>query len=216
MEPKFWIEAWNEGRTAFHQENCHEKLTEYFPLLHPKKGQKVLVPLCGKSKDLLWLHGLELNVHGVELHDDAVGSFFSENGLSIDKKTTDQDFNHYRHGNLVLSCGDFFALKETNAYDYIYDRAALVALPFEMRKKYAQVIRQSLKPKGKYLLIVYEYDQAKLEGPPFSVDANEIHRLYEEKFTVKLMESQRPMTEGPRLSAFENLEQKVYVLEKIS
>jgi thiopurine S-methyltransferase len=215
MDSQFWITAWNEGRTNFHQGDYHDKLIEYFPRLSPEKGQRVLVPLCGKSKDLLWLHALNLHVHGIELHDQAVESFFAENELSPLEKSRDRDFDHYTHQNIVISCGDFLKLKKNDAYDFIYDRASLVALPSPMRKSYAQVIKQSLKKRGKCLLIVYEYDQSKLDGPPFSVDANAIHELYEDQFTIKLLESKQPTKEGPRLSSLEGLKQKVYILEKI-
>ncbi len=215
MDSQFWTTAWNEGRTNFHQENYHDKLVEYFPQLNPEKGQKVLVPLCGKSKDLLWLHESKLHVHGIELHDQAVESFFAENKLSPVKKTQDRDFVHFAYENIVISCGDFFKLNENHTYDFIYDRAALVALPERMRKSYAQVIKQSLKKAGKCLLLVYEYDQSKLEGPPFSVDSNEIRELYADQFTIKLMESTQPTKEGPRLSSLDGLRQTVYILEKI-
>ena len=215
MDAQFWITAWNEGRTAFHQPNYHEKLMEYFPRFNPEKGQRVLVPLCGKSKDLLWLGALNLQVHGVELHAPAVKDFFAENNLTAPIITQDQDFTHYVHENIVLSCGDFFKLHEPNSYEFVYDRASLVALPPPMRKVYAQVIKRSLKPMGKYLLIVYDYDQSKMDGPPFSVDAKELHELYEDRFSIKFMESQKPNHEGPRLSAVENLRQKIYFLQKI-
>jgi thiopurine S-methyltransferase len=215
MDFQFWIKSWNEGRTNFHQEDYHDKLTEYFPQLKPREGQRVLVPLCGKSKDLLWLHGLNLHVHGIELHDQAVKSFFTENELSPVKKTQEEDFIHYAHENIVISCGDFFKLNENGTYDFIYDRASLVALPTAMRKSYAQMIKQSLKKGGKCLLIVYEYDQSKLDGPPFSVDTDEIHELYEDQFAIKLLESKKPTQEGPRLSSLESLKQKIYILEKI-
>ena len=79
MDAAFWIKSWNEGRTGFHQSDFNDKLTGYFPTFRPEKGQKVLVPLCGKSKDLVWLQGQGLCVHGVELHEQAVESFFTEN-----------------------------------------------------------------------------------------------------------------------------------------
>ena len=215
MDSQFWTTAWNEGKTNFHQENTHEKLLEYFPQLNPERGQRVLVPLCGKSKDLLWLHGLGLHVRGIELHDQAVESFFAENELSPVQKSQDQNFAHYTHKNIVISCGDFFKFGETGAYDFVYDRAALVALPASMRKNYAQVIKQSLKKGGKCLLLTFEYDQSKLDGPPFSVGDSEIHELYENQFAIKLMESNRPENEGPRLATLENLNQNVYILEKL-
>ena len=212
VDSQFWIKAWNEGRTAFHQEEYHEKLIEYFPQLKPSEGQRVLVPLCGKSKDLLCLHELKLRVHGIELHEKAVESFFTENKLSPVTKERDQDFIHYTYKNIVISSGDFFKLNETNSYDLVYDRAALVALPSDLRKKYTKVLKQLLKPGGKYLLIAYEYDQTKMEGPPFSVEESEVRKLYGDQFKIKLLERERPGNEGARLLAVESLTQTVYLM----
>lgn len=214
MEPEFWIKSWQEGRTGFNQEKYHAKLTEYFPKLLPEKGQKVLVPLCGKTIDMLWLHELDLHVHGVELYDQAVKSFFAENKLEPARVTRDQDFIHYASQNLLISCGDFFKLGHDHAYDFIYDRASLVALPRSMRKDYASKIKRSLKQGGKYLLITYQYDQAKMEGPPFSISDEEVRELYGDQFDIQLMESEKPVTEGPRLAAVDGLKQNVYILEK--
>jgi thiopurine S-methyltransferase len=215
MDSEFWISAWNEGRTGFHQESFNEKLIQYFPQLKPKEGQRVLVPLCGKTKDLLWLHQLNLHVHGVELHDDAVESFFNENQLSPVSKTNDQSFSHYNFEKITLSNGDFFKLKAEESYDFIYDRASLVALPASMRGEYAEIIKRSLKKGGKCLLIVYEYDQSKMEGPPFSIDENEVRKLFGDQFNIELLESKTPSVEGSRLSSLEaNLKQNVYLLGK--
>lgn len=215
MDADFWIKAWIEGRTNFHQSHYNEQLLNWFPKLNPAAGQRVLVPLCGKTKDLVWLHDLKLDVHGVELHEDAVKSFFTENELSPVETSRDQHFNHYTHKKITISCGDFFKLPESEKYDFIYDRAALVALPEMMRKKYAEVIKRSLKKGGKCLLIVYEYDQTKMDGPPFSVDENEINALYQDQFEIQMVESERPENAGARLAVLENsLVQKVYLLTK--
>ncbi len=214
MDSQFWIKAWNEGRTNFHQKNYNDKLMKYFPQLNPQKGQRVLVPLCGKSKDLLWLRELGLNVHGVELYDQVAQSFFDENKLSIKAKANDQNFIHYTHDNLTISSGDFFKLNETDSYDLIYDRASLVALPKEMRSNYAQVITNALKKGGAYLLISFEYDQSQLDGPPFSVKENEVRELYEDHFSIELKESERALTENPRFATMGGLEEKVYILKK--
>lgn len=215
MEPQFWINAWNEGRTNFHRKDFNDKLLKYFPQLNPQESQNVFVPLCGKSKDLIWLHGLNLHVHGIELYDQAVEAFFVENGPLEVKKTQNKDFIDYSYKNIVISCGDFFKFNAKDTYDLVYDRASLVALPAPMRKTYASLIKQSVKLGGKYLLIVYEYDQSKLDGPPFSVDANEVHALYEDQFTIKLMESDQPNTEGTKFSVAGVFKEKVYIMEKV-
>ncbi len=216
MDAQFWINAWNEGKTNFNQQKYNDKLLKYFPQLHPKEGQKVLVPLCGKSIDMIWLHELKLKVHGVEVYIEAVKSFFSDNALLPVTEAKDQNFINFKYKDIVLSSGDFLKLNNPETYDFIYDRASLVALPFEMRKSYAQVIKRSLKKGGKCLLVTYEYDQAKLEGPPFSVNEREIHDLYADKFKIQMVETEIASHEKGRLATLENgLKQKVYILEKV-
>lgn len=215
MDTEFWIKAWDDGRTNFHRPEVNEKLIEFFPLFKPSEGQKVLVPLCGKTKDLLWLQDLKLTVHGVELYEEPVKAFFQENELPAATITKDSNFTNYHSQNITISAGDFFKLDAFNKYDLIYDRASLVALPQEMRVKYAEVITRALKPSGKYLLISYEYDQSKLDGPPFSVDENEINSLYGKNFTIKLVDN-KSAAESGRLATLAKLTQKVYILEKLS
>ncbi len=212
MEPKFWINAWNEGRTAFHHENFHEKLLQYFPSLGAKEGQLIFVPLCGKSQDMIWLAQQKLHVRGVELHEDAVKAFFSENHLSEPKLTEDSHFKTYASQNIQISCGDFFKVSDEPIFDFIYDRAALVALPASMRVDYAKKLLQVLKVGGKYLLITYEYDQTQMSGPPFSVDEKEVRELFGKNFEIHLLESLRPKDEGTRLAAINGMKQSVYSL----
>lgn len=211
MDAQFWINAWNEGRTNFHKSEYHEKLLEIFPSFKPEVGQKVLVPLCGKSKDLLWLKEQKLSVHGIELYDQAVEAFFRENNLPVEKHAN-KNFMDYHYQNLTISCGDFFKFNQKQSYDFIYDRASLVALPPDMRKTYAQILKDSLKPGGKYLLIAYEYDQSKLQGPPFSVDRKEIFELYQDHFKIEQIEAKQTLNEGQRLATVESLRQTVYIL----
>lgn len=201
MEKEYWVNRWEEGKTGFHQSDFNEKLVQYFSTFSISPKQKVFVPLCGKSKDMLWLRQQGLEVHGIELHEKAVEEFFTENNLSFD--------------DIQLSCGDFFSIGDTPRYDFIYDRAALVALPASMRTAYAQKISRITKADGQCLLITYEYNQEELEGPPFSVTEEEVHSLYAKDFSIQLVESERPKKEGPRLEKLESLVQKVYILKRI-
>lgn len=214
MDKHFWIKAWNEGRTQFHQADYNHKLLQYFPSLGPKSGQSVLVPLCGKTKDMIWLQEQGLHVHGVELHEQAVKDFFSENKLGAPELTHEPPLTRHKSQNITIRCGDLFAINEIEAYDFVYDRGALVALPSQMRKDYARVITQSLKKGGQYLLITYEYDMTQMEGPPFSLQENEIQELYADHFLIELMEIGRQKGEGGRLVAVESLRQKVHILKK--
>src|SRR5690606_5810549 len=213
MDAQLWIDKWKEGQIGFHKNEFNEALVKYFPYVKPQKNEKVLVPLCGKSKDLLWLKNQELNVHGVELYEKAAETFFLENNLSFDKSERG-DFIDYSSPGITISCGDFFNLSKVDKYHHIYDRAALVALPFDMRRRYAKVISDVLQKGGKYLLVVYEYNQDEMSGPPFSVSKSEIEELYGDHFSIKLLESERPPTEGPKLLELFNFKQNIYLLEK--
>lgn len=215
MDASFWISAWEEGRTGFHQTQFNTKLTKYFPTFSPKAKQKVLVPLCGKTKDMIWLKDQGLVVTGVELYQEAVESFFVENNLLPTTEIKDP-FTLYHSENITLLVGDFFKLAPSQSYDFIYDRASLVALPQQMRAAYARVISHSLKVGGKYLLVVFEYDQTKLEGPPFSISDDEVRRLYQDEFSIELMESESLATDEGKFQAINSLKQNVYILEKKS
>jgi thiopurine S-methyltransferase len=161
---------------------------------------------------MIWLKEQGLIIHGVELYEPAIKDFFIENDLPSPSVTQDVAYTHYASEQIKLSCGDFFELK--GSYDYVYDRAALVALPADMRKTYADKINKLLKSGGKCLLMTYEYDQPLMDGPPFSVKTGELRELYGHSFEIELMEARKPKVEGSRMEALPSVEEKIYLLTK--
>lgn len=92
----------------------------------------VLVPLCGKSLDLRWLAQRGHDVVGVELSGQAVSEFYREWGKQPTRKPVGELFRWQADG-VALFEGDFFEFRTDRAFELFYDRAALVALPREMR-----------------------------------------------------------------------------------
>jgi thiopurine S-methyltransferase len=180
MKPSFWIDLWREGRSGFHQSIVQPSLEKFWPALAP--GSSVLVPLCGKSLDMLWLEQQGLEVTGVELAEQAVKEFCRENGLAFSVSHDDGHTTyHLRNRNIRLIVDDFFSFAEAcngERFDSIYDRAALVALPEEMRKGYVASCRKLLGEKPAGMLITLEYEQELMQGPPFSVPVTEVQRLW--------------------------------------
>jgi thiopurine S-methyltransferase len=88
---------------------------------------------------------------------------------------------------LTLLCGDFFALTPAHLPEIhvVYDRGALVALPPELRERYAAQIK-TLAPNAAQLLITFDYDQQQMAGPPFAVQRNEIAQLFADKTIIEL------------------------------
>ena len=81
MEPGFWHERWERAEIGFHKQEINVHLQQFWNCLELPAGERVFVPLCGKSLDLLWLAGEDHPVTGVELSPIAVDAFFQENEL---------------------------------------------------------------------------------------------------------------------------------------
>ena len=188
MKADFWIKCWKEGRIDFHLKEYHEKLLKYFPQLNVKAGERVLVPLCGKTRDMEWLSAQGLEVHGVEFYEEAVKAYFIENKIELPEPKEKDGFKEYESQNIRIYCGDFFKFKNDGEYDYIYDKGGLVALPLEMRERYVEKIKSHLKKGGRYFLIGFEYDEGELVGPPFSVSEGEIKQFFGEGYKIQVLD----------------------------
>jgi thiopurine S-methyltransferase len=164
-----WLERWKIGRTGWHEPDGNRNLRENWTL----SGRRVLVPLCGKSHDLLWIEAQGNEVVGVELSDLAVRGFFEDNALEYEM--VEGLLPGYRaiHRNITLYCGDYFEFR-AEPFDAHYDRGALIALPADLRARYAQHTRALLTDEAAQFVITIEYDQAVCEGPPFSVGSEEV------------------------------------------
>lgn len=194
MDIDFWLERWNNNQTGFHQQQINPYLAYFYGEKGPAPAQreklKVFVPLCGKSKDLLWLSQNGYKVFAVECSDRAVKDFFEENALNYKHAEKDQH-GLYQSSDLSsiieIYQGDFFELQKEHLDDItdIFDRASLVALPVEMRKAYVDKIAEIQKPKTRTLLVTLKYDESEMNGPPFSVSDEEVQDLYAENFSIE-------------------------------
>ena len=174
MDADFWHQRWALGEIGFHRSTAHWALAEHWPTVRDTApGGTVLVPLCGKSLDMHHLAALGHGVHGVELNASAVEAFFEEAGLRP-KITPDGPLQHYQHGAITITQGDWFDFKPDTPFDLVYDRAALIALPTELRGRYLDHLATLLSQHGQGILITMEYDQNQRPGPPFSVTYEEI------------------------------------------
>lgn len=75
--------------------------------------------------------------------------------------------------------GDFFELTAAalGPVDLVFDRAALVALTPAVRERYSARMIDMTRV-APQLLISFEYPQAQMQGPPFSVAEPELTHLY--------------------------------------
>lgn len=189
MDPDFWQQRWSEGRIGFHQDRVTPLLEQHWNAVSVPAGARVFVPLAGKSLDMLWLAARGYRVLGVELSAIAVEQFFAENNLS--PEVCESPFGpRYAAGAIEVIRGDAFALdaQALSTCAGVYDRAALIALPPPMRERYVHELHSRL-PSGCHgLLVTLDYPQVEKQGPPFSVDTDEVRRLYDRDWDIGLLE----------------------------
>ncbi|MDT8437387.1 MAG: thiopurine S-methyltransferase [Wenzhouxiangellaceae bacterium] len=173
MEPEFWHERWRENRIGFHRDEVHPALMQHWGEVAGSDHSAVLVPLCGKSPDLHWLAESGHPVFGVELSPLAIEQFFDEAGFPA-RRIDYGGLPAWQAGRVCLVEGDFFAFQPPSPFGLCYDRAALIALPPTLRGKYLEHLAMLLAPGARGLLVTLEYDQARMDGPPFSVGSEEL------------------------------------------
>jgi len=219
MDKAFWHARWQRREIGFHQQRIHALLQRYWPKLDLPKESAVFVPLAGKSRDMAWLAAQGHRVIGVELSDVAVREFFEEGGLAPNSSAAGA-FEIFSAGPFELYCGDFFELTAGMLQDVVavYDRAALIALPPEMRASYAEALARILPRAAIIFLIAIDYPEGEITGPPFAVSSDEVHRLYGASFEIELLESRDGLADSDNLKkrGVTRLEETAYLLRRRS
>lgn len=189
MDKIFWHKKWEKDDIKFHEGEANRLFVQNFQKFFLLNTGRIFLPLCGKSFDIHWLLSRGYRIVGIELSKIAIKQLFVDLGITPKIENIDQMI-HYSAHNIDIFEGDIFDLSTQilGSVDFIYDRAALVALPKALRYKYASHIAQ-ITNQTPQLLICYEYDQLLMNGPPFSVNFEEIHELYKNFYTLKLIKS---------------------------
>jgi len=215
MEKDFWLERWERKETGFHQDEINPYLRQYWQELGLAKNSEVFVPLCGKSRDMLWLREQGHTVLGVELSPVAAQAFFEENGLHP-HRTAWESFACSEADDIRILCGDFFDLGKDDLAQTIavYDRASLVALPPEMRERYAHHLTSILPPVTQILLVTFDYPQAEMSGPPFAVSVDEVQALYREYAGIRQLAQLDVLAQNPRFRerGVSRLQENIFLL----
>ncbi|AXR60742.1 thiopurine S-methyltransferase [Leptospira mayottensis] len=189
MDANFWHKKWEKNEIAFHESKVNPLLVENIDKLSLAENGRIFLPLCGKTLDISWLLSRGFRVAGAELSKIAIEQLFQELGVEP-KISKVAELEHYSAHHLDIFVGDIFHLTAASlgSVDAIYDRASLVALPEDTRKRYVKHLME-ITNTAPQLLICYEYDQSKMEGPPFSISSEEVQRHYRNHYRFNLIVS---------------------------
>ncbi len=195
MDAIFWHQRWANQHIGFHLDHVNPHLLQHFASLNLAPGCRIVLPLCGKTIDIHWLLAQGYGVTGIELSEIAVNALFDALQLTPEI-SQDGALKHFQAGSLDVWQGDFFDLTadQLGHVDAVYDRAALVALPAQMRVDYAGHLMQ-ITSSAPQLLISFDYDQSQHAGPPFCVNAAELCTHYKDSYQLTLL-AEVPLTGG--------------------
>lgn len=213
MEISYWHSRWENDKTGWHMDYVYPPLKRIWPQLSIESEAHVLVPLCGKNLDIHWLIDQGCTVTGVDISQKALEHIMKNHSESFTEDSS-HGFTIYRSKSLALWQGDFIKLPTDKVppADLIYDTKAIIALPAEMRSDYAKKLLSLTHSKTQILIQTLQYEQSEMNGPPFSVDEQELKHLLGNRFTLKCIHEQSKLEE---LQRFQQRGLSSYLKEKI-
>lgn len=211
---KRWAAAWSKGQTGWHLDKANRFLVDNLdwlsggarsPLAKEGSTRMALVPLCGKSEDMMYLLSQGYGVVGVDGVDKPLLEFLATHNLEFREETTSVGKKFVAcDGQLTLICCDIFNITPSlvGPVDFVYDRAALIALDPPDRKGYTDVIFSCLPAPGqRLLLITVAYDQSAMDGPPWSVRLDLAKQIYAERVSSVTLKTEHFFPKGHRFEA---------------
>lgn len=217
MESSFWHGRWAEGDIRFHQTNGHDMLPRHWPACDVTSGGNVLVPLAGKSRDMVWLADAGYSVTGVELSEIAIEDFFADVHL-VPELQNSRAFTIYSAESYTLMRGNIFDLSRSVLPPIagVYDRASLVALTEDQRARYAEILPGLIDEGTPMLVISLDYPRGEMNGPPFAVNEDEVNELFAQDFDIKILERRDGLKASPNLAerGLTRLEETAYLLTR--
>lgn len=212
---RHWLQRWQQGDTGWHHQEFNRHLTGCWPTLQAPPGCRVLVPLCGKSRDMLWLAERGHRVLGVELSPLAVAAFFDEQRM-LPRREVRDGLESWQAGPFEILCGDVFRLQAQHLRGVaaVYDRASLVAFAPAQRRDYAALLGRLLPAECRMLLVAMDYPQQEMSGPPYAVTAHEVGQLFGDRFRVQLLDTLDLLQDTQRYAGrgLSRLVEQVYLL----
>jgi len=217
MDHNFWHERWTLNDIGFHLDQVNPQLLKFWPKLKSTKADTVFIPLCGKSKDIIWLSKQVKQVYACELSQQAIDDFFNDNKI---QPTISQHARYikYQYANITIFCGDIFQLhrEELESCTLVYDRASLIAFPGDMRQRYIETLEQLFPQPHKRLLITLEYKQSLMNGPPFSISVDDVKYVFATQYNVQCLASNSVIDQYKRFKdkGIDTLYEHIFTLQK--
>jgi SAM-dependent methyltransferase len=165
-QPDFWNPRYESGRTPWDFGGVPAAVTDYLAV-HPGGG-RVLIPGCGSGYEVAAFSAAGYDALAIDFSPAAVAHAQHRLGEPLARR-------------VVL--GDFFRHDFGGAFDLVYERTFLCALPPELRPAYAQRMAQVMRPGGSLAGFFYFENTPLDDGPPWGLAPGAVEKLLGENFT---------------------------------
>lgn len=216
MSNKLWKAKWKRNDIAFHQLTINPLLQQYLPNLGLAAGDRLLVPLCGKSVDMDWLSESGFRVFGIELSKIAIQAYFD--ALQVKPKRQRQGrFIRWSYKKIEIWCGDIFDLTMADMHGVkaFYDSASLTALPADSREHYVRHFSENLPIDCQILLLTDETPDEQQFNSVMTIDS-EVSALYAADYQIDLLHGKKCIKKDPTYPEEPKrpMEEKVYHIKR--
>ena len=217
-----WEQDWTTDKPEFHNDEVNPMLIKHHhEFTGGRKNLRILVPLCGKSVDMIWLADQGHSVVGVELIRKGIEAFLRDNKLthreelvSLTPEVQGTIFNANEKDISLFECSifDFSAEVAGGQFDCIWDRGSMTAINMMKEgrlKQYIDLMLSCLKPDGRYLLEFFAPESLKGMPPTFKFISEKILReLFGERCTIQFLGKDKSPDEstGPEGSGADKCE----------
>ena len=215
---KFWDKLYGTGGDAWTDDAVYEELFKFQDILTDgATGLDILLPLCGRTKMMLWLAEKGHRVVGIEWSDAAVKMFFEENSLSYEVKpyAVGEIITHQYTATekaITIYCGDYFAFEKDNlgGFDCILDHGSMGSFVEAKRMKYVEITKSFAKSGGRMVLSVFDYEHEEHPSVPFAVTYREVATLYKDTFSDAELLQQYNAEKTSKLFHLENDKNSIF------
>jgi len=188
---EYWEDKYQKDKTGWNIGYPSTPIKKYFDQLKDK-NIKILIPGAGNAYEAEYLHKKGFtNVWVLDLAKSPLENL----------KIRVPDFPQEH-----LLQGDFF--KHNTQYDLIIEQTFFCALNPLLRDKYVSKMASLLKPKGKLVGLLFDFELTE-EGPPFGGSKAEYQKRFSIYFKIKVLErahnSIKPRSGRELFAIFEKL-----------
>ena len=170
LDKTYWNNRYNENATPWNIGYASLPIVKYIEQLK-NKNLKILIPGAGNGyeAEYLWKKGFK-NVYALDFAKQSLDNLKNRVPNFPQNQVIAEDFFHFE-----------------GQFDLVIEQTFFCALHPNLRNRYVEKTHQLLKPKGKIVGLLFNFELTD-SGPPFGGSENDYREMFKNKFNIKVLE----------------------------